>query len=458
VSESNYPPHFIFGVATSAHQIEGATREDGRGECIWDRYSATPGKIEDASNASVACDHYHRWRDDLGLMRELGVDAYRFSIAWPRIFPTGTGAVNEAGLAFYDRLVDALLEAKIRPFVTLYHWDLPQPLQDRRRLGRRGVVEPSSATPRRSSRRLGRSREGLGDDQRAVVHLGPRLRRRQACARTRPLDRSPARGAHHTLLAHGRATRIVRAHSPGARVGITLNLVPGEPASPSVHDEEACREFDGGFNRWYLDPIYGRGYPPDVVHDHRVRGNLPPEGLPFVAEGDLATIAERTDFLGVNYYSRAILRSSRVSERENLPRTIPIPPVAELTDMGWEVYAPGLTDLMRRLVRDYAPASILITENGAAYAHGPGEDGAVHDPLRVEYLETHLAAVAAAIRAGAPVDGYFHWSLLDNFEWAHGYQKRFGLVWVDYVTQARTLKDSGRRYRELIAAHRRTVG
>jgi beta-glucosidase len=457
VSESNYPPHFLFGVATAAHQIEGAYREDGRGECIWDRYESTAGKIEDGSTARVACDHYHRWPEDLELMSALGVGAYRFSVAWPRVVPTGTGALNAAGLDHYDRLVDALAARGIRPFVTLYHWDLPQPLQDRGGWAWRGVVEAFEHYTEAVVRRLGdRVKDWITINEPWCISVLGYAEGKHAPGHTSWPEALAA--AHHTLLAHGRATRIVRAHSPGARVGITLNLVPGEPASPSVHDEEACREFDGGFNRWYLDPLYGRGYPPDVVHDHRVRGNLPPEGLPFVAEGDLATIAERTDFLGVNYYSRAILRSSRVSERENLPRTIPIPPVAELTDMGWEVYAPGLTDLMRRLVRDYAPASILITENGAAYAHGPGEDGAVHDPLRVEYLETHLAAVAAAIRAGAPVDGYFHWSLLDNFEWAHGYQKRFGLVWVDYVTQARTLKDSGRRYRELIAAHRRTVG
>jgi beta-glucosidase len=443
------PRDFIFGVATSAHQIEGATREDGRGECIWDRYSATPGKIEDASNASVACDHYHRWRDDLGLMRELGVDAYRFSIAWPRIFPTGTGAVNEAGLAFYDRLVDALLEAKIRPFVTLYHWDLPQALQDVGGWTARSVVPAFERFTEAVARRLGdRVQDWVTINEPWCISVLGHAEGKHAPGHESWTEALLA--AHHTLLAHGRAVKLLRRWSQGARVGIALNLVPGVPASESAWDAEACRQFDGGFNRWYLDPIYGRGYPADAVEDLVAAGRLASAELPFVQPGDLEDMATPTDFLGVNYYSRGIIRSRAVPESENAPRKVQEPSKDALTDMGWEVWAPGLTDLLVRVHRDYSPKSIYVTENGAAYSTGPGADGRIHDPLRVSYLETHLAEVERSIALGVPLLGYFHWSLLDNFEWGHGYTKRFGLAWVDYETGRRTLKDSGLRYAELI--------
>ncbi|MCK6546699.1 GH1 family beta-glucosidase [Myxococcota bacterium] len=443
------PRDFLFGVATSAHQIEGATREDGRGECIWDRFSATPGRIEDASTAAVACDHYHRWPEDLGLMRELGVDAYRFSIAWPRIFPTGAGEVNERGLAFYDRLVDALLEAKIRPFVTLYHWDLPQALQDVGGWTVRSVVPAFERYTEAVARRLGdRVKDWVTINEPWCIAVLGHAEGKHAPGHARWPEALLA--AHHAMLAHGRAVKVLRRLVPGVRAGITLNLVPGVPASDSLWDVDACRKFDGGFNRWYLDPVFGRGYPIDAIADLIAAGHLDSTTLPFVHPGDLEEMGTPTDFLGVNYYSRGIIRSHDVPEHENAPRRIPEPPKDELTEMGWEVWAPGLTDLLLRVHRDYAPKSIYITENGAAYSTGPGPDGRIHDTLRVRFLEEHLAECGRSIARGVPVHGYFHWSLLDNFEWGHGYTKRFGLAWVDYATGRRTLKDSGRRYAELI--------
>lgn len=448
-----FPAGFLWGVATSAYQIEGSTGADGRGESIWDRFAATRGKIEDGSDGRTACDHYRRWEDDLGLLRELGVGAYRFSVAWPRVLPLGRGASNAPGLDFYDRLLDALLEAGIQPFPTLYHWDLPQALQDEGGWGARSTaeafVEYASAVAMR-----------LGDRvRRFVTHNEP------WCIATlghehgehAPGLRDPAlalRAAHHVLLSHGWAASALRRHAPGAEVGIVLNLVPGVPASPSDADRDAARDFDGFFNRWYLDPLFRGAYPADAVADRVAKGHLPAPELPFVRDGDLRAIAAPLDFLGVNYYSRAILRSDRVPEAENLPRTIPAPAPAALTDMGWEVFPEGLVDLLIRVQRDYAPAKIYVTENGIACGDPPGAPGpVVDDPRRVAFLRGHLAAARRAIDAGVPLAGYFHWSLLDNFEWGHGYTKRFGLYRVDFETQARTPRASARLYRETIAAN-----
>jgi beta-glucosidase len=447
-----FPPGFLWGVATSAFQIEGGADQDGRGESIWDRFAATPGRIEDASDARVACDHHRRWREDLALLRDLGVNAYRFSIAWPRVLPRGRGAPSAAGLAFYDRLVDALLEAGIRPFVTLHHWDLPQPLQDEGGWGSRATAEAFVELTEAVAMRLGdRVRHVATHNEPWCIATLGHERGEHA-----PGLRDPAlalRVAHHVLLSHGWAVRALRRDAPAAEAGIVLNLVPDYPASPSAADREAARRFDGAFNRWYLDPLFRRGYPADVVEDQVRLGHVASPELPFVKDGDLRAICEPTDFLGVNYYSRAICRSEDVPEARNAPRTIQAPPPGALTEMGWEVFPQGLEDLLVRLHREYAPSKLYVTENGIALPDPAPEAGRVEDPRRVAFLREHVAACARAVAAGVPLAGYFHWSLYDNFEWGHGYTKKFGLYQVDFSTQRRTPKASAHAFRAIATAN-----
>jgi beta-glucosidase len=446
-----FPAGFVWGTATSAYQIEGATRDDGRGESIWDRFASLPGKIADGSDGSVACEHYKRFSDDVKLMGWLGIAAYRFSVAWPRIVPAGRGGqVNERGLGFYERLVDTLLEQGIRPCVTLYHWDLPQVLEDQGGWPVRATAEAFVDYADVVTRRLGdRVSCWITHNEPQVVSMLGYARGIPAPGRTSTADALAT--AHHLLLSHGWAMQVIRSNVRDAEAGITCDLQPSYAASASEADQEAARLYDGRVNRWFLDPVHGRGYPADVVADYVREGHLPAGELPFVREGDLATIATPTDFLGINYYSRAILRSDRLPEAENLPRALSASD--DKTDMGWENYADGLTDLLTRVHADYAPRAIYITENGAAYGHGPDESGSVHDAPRTLYLRNHLAACLRAIEAGVPLRGYFVWSLLDNYEWAEGYAKRFGIVYVDYQTQQRIPKASAHWYRGVVAGN-----
>ena len=456
MSKHTFPADFVFGVATSSYQIEGAVDVGGRGPSIWDTFCATPGKVKGGDDGSVACDHYNRWPEDIAMMQSLGVKAYRFSIAWPRIFPTGFEELpNAEGLAFYERLVDGLLAAGISPWVTLYLWDLPQGLQDKGGWAWRGTVDAFAKFAAAIGRSLGRkvSHFITHNEPWCVAMLG-HMNGEHAPGHTDWPEALVA--AHHVLLSHGVAVPILRAASPGATVGITVNLCPGYPASDSPADIDATRHFDGFFNRWYLEPLAGRGYPADMVADYRALGRLPPsalpdgEGLPFVQPGDLAAIAAPIDFLGVNYYSRGIIRSDTVAEADNAPRTIAEPPVTSKTDIGWEVYPDGLETLLLRLSRDYPGLPIAVTENGASYFTEPDADNVVRDTARLEYFRGHLAACTRAIDAGVPLFAYFAWSLMDNFEWAYGYEQRFGLVWVDFVTQQRIPKDSARFYAEVM--------
>jgi beta-glucosidase len=446
-----FPRDFLWGVATAAYQIEGAHAEDGRGESIWDRFAATPGRIEDGSDGRVACDHYHRWRDDVALMRSLGVMAYRFSVAWPRVLPNGQGAVNARGLDFYDRLVDGLLEAGLQPFVTLNHWDLPQALQDRGGWAARDTSQVFVDFAACVSMRLGDRvrRWATHNEPWCIATLGHEE------GTHAPGLRDPALGlaaAHHLLLSHGWAAPEIRRNAPGAEVGIVLNLVPAEPASGSEADLDAARSFDGAFNRWYLDPLFRGEYPADAVADRIALGHLPPDGLPFLERGDLAAISAPLDFLGVNYYSRCVVRAGPWAPGRPA-RPVQVPQPGPPTDMGWEVHPRGLYDVLRRVHLDYRPPRIYVTENGAAYGDPPGPDGRIRDERRLAYLLGHLRAAARAIGDGVPLAGYFHWSLLDNFEWGHGYTKRFGLVWVDFATQRRVPKDSASWYRDVIASN-----
>jgi beta-glucosidase len=446
-----FPADFLWGTATSAYQIEGGAHLDGRGESIWDRLCRRPGAIQDASSGDVACDHYRRSQEDVALMARLGLGGYRFSTAWPRILPSGTGRVNEAGLGFYDRLVDQLLAAGVRPLLTLYHWDLPQRLQDRGGWPARDTAKAFVDYAGVVARRLGDRVDlwATHNEPWCISILGHQVGEHAPGWKD---PKAAMAAAHHVLLSHGWAVQALKEELPtAAQVGPVLNLTPSYPASSSEADHDAARAFDGVFNRWFLDPLFLGHYPEDVIQDYRKSGTFEPGPLPFVEDGDMQAIGTPFDYLGVNYYSRAILRSTAIPESQNAPREVFEPADEERTDMMWEVFPEGMTELLLRLVRDYRPSTIYITENGCAYGTGPNEDGRIADARRIAFLEGHLEAVHRAMEAGVPVRGYFLWSLLDNFEWAHGYTKRFGITWVDYETQVRTLKDSAHRYAGIIA-------
>ena len=435
-----FPPDFRWGVATASYQIEGAVAEDGRRPSIWDTFAATPGKVAHGDTGAIACDHYHRWQDDLDLMRDLGVQAYRFSVAWPRVIPDGVGPVNERGLDFYDALVDGLLARGIEPFATLYHWDLPQSLQDAGGWPWRGIVEPFVAYADAVTRRLGdrvRAYATLNEPW-CSAYLGYDDGEHAPGLQDRRLG---LQAAHHLLLAHGTALEVMRANAPSALHGIVLNLTPAYPAHDTAEDREAARRFDGFFNRWYLDPLLRGRYPDDVWRAYGA-------DAPTVEDGDLAAISRPIDFLGVNYYSRSVLAADPTGRGARPAGPVP---GAAYTEMGWEVFPQGLTELLVRLRREYPLPPVYLTENGAAY-RDTVHDGMVEDPQRVHYFDAHLRALHAAIVQGVDVRGYFAWSLMDNFEWAHGYGKRFGLVYVDYPTQARIPKTSARWYADTISA------
>jgi beta-glucosidase len=439
IAAGHFPRDFVFGVATSAYQIEGAHNADGKEPSIWDVFCGRPGAVDDGSTGDVACDHYHRYRDDVAHMAALGVDAYRFSISWPRVLSNGSG-VNVPGLDFYDRLVDALLERGIRPFATLYHWDLPQALQEKGGWGSPETVERFAELARVVGARLGdRVTDWITiNEPEVIAFVG------HAYGRHAPGLRDPGlalRVGHQLLLAHRAAAAAIRAEVRHARVGISLNLAPVHPATRSEEDIAASRRVDGYFNRWYLDPLCGRGYPSDMVDWYG--SLLDPDAVVEMRgyEGDL-------DFLGINYYSRQVVRAapSELLASQQVSVT-----GATYTNTGWEVYPQGLSEILERVARDYHPKAVYITENGASFDDNR-QNGAVPDPARTGYLVAHLAAAAGAIAAGVPLEGYFIWSLMDNFEWHNGYTKRFGIVYVDYATQQRIDKGSARWYREFLSA------
>ncbi|MET7427002.1 GH1 family beta-glucosidase [Dactylosporangium sp. NPDC005555] len=452
-----FPPGFVWGAATASYQIEGAAQEDGRTPSIWDTFSHTPDKTLGGDTGDVACDHYHRFREDVGLMKDLGVNAYRFSVAWPRVQPGGSGPANAKGLDFYRQLVDELLANDITPWVTLYHWDLPQALED-------AGGWPARDTAARFADYATLVHGALGDRVRnwttfnepwcsaflgyaSGVHAPGRQHAPDALA-----------AMHHLLLGHGQAVESIRAADPQAQLGITLNLYAISPADETkAGDLDAVRRIDGLANRIFLDPVLLGSYPADVVADLRGVSDFG-----FVRDGDLKQIAQPLDLLGINYYSRHVV----AAEDPDVPaepywraptswpgsetvRFLKRPGVP-VTDMGWEVDAPGLTETLTRVARDYPAIPLYITENGAAYVDTVTDDGAVDDHERAAYFDAHFRACHDAITAGAPLHGYFAWSLLDNFEWAWGYTKRFGMIRVDYDTQRRTVKASGHRYREVI--------
>lgn len=434
-----FPAGFLWGAATSAYQIEGSPLADGAGPSIWHRFTHNPGRIAMDETGDLACDHYRRLGDDLDLMADLGLRAYRFSIAWGRVLPQGRGPVNPKGMDFYQGLVDGLLERGIQPMITLYHWDLPAALQDRG-----GWLNPNSpAWFADYAQVLFRA---LGDR----VHLWVTLNEPWVVTVLGHLtgDHAPGhrdlfeapRVGHHLLLAHAEAVAAYRAVGDG-RIGIAVNLEPQHPASPSQADQEAATRRDAFVNRWFLDPLFLGTYPPELESIFGAAWHEPPAA-------DLERIRNPGDFVGVNYYSRGLVRAEPAARPLGAVRISP--EGAPRTSMDWEVYPEGLTEILLWLRERYGSPPLYITENGAAFEDPPPAAGEVADPDRMAYLRCHLNAARAAIAQGVDLRGYFVWSLLDNFEWAQGYDKRFGLVQLDPRTRARTAKSSAHFYREVI--------
>jgi beta-glucosidase len=435
-----FPEGFIWGSSTSSYQIEGASAEDGKGPSIWDIFSHQPGKIAGGHNGDVAADHYHRMPEDVALMARIGLQAYRFSFSWPRILPEGLGRVNQPGLDFYDRLIDALLEKNIVPYPTMYHWDLPQALEDRsgwvNRESADWFVEYASVLYRKFGDRI--QTWTTFNEPWVAAYLG------YYTGRFAPgiTDLKSALAAnHHLLLAHGRTLKEIRstARNP-VELGIVLNLSPVNPLSDKPEDVNAARIYDGYLNRMFLDPLMKGRYPVDML-------DLYADRMPEIQAGDLAEISQPLDFLGINFYMRNAIR--------HLPGQAPLDfelvwPLGEPYSEMWEIHPSSLYDLLKRVWKDYKPAKLFVTENGTAVTDGVDADGRVRDVRRMQYLQDHLAQSLRSIKAGVPLVGYFVWSLMDNFEWAEGFTRRFGIVYVDYATQKRILKDSARWYSDVI--------
>jgi beta-glucosidase len=466
-----FPAGFVWGAATAAYQIEGAAHDDGRGDSIWDTFSRIPGKVLNGDTGDRACDHYHRLDEDLDMMATLGLLSYRFSVSWPRVLPDASPRVNPAGLDFYSRLVDGLLDRGVTPLLTLYHWDLPQHLQGnggwlhRDTVGR--FVEYAEV--------IGRA---LGDRLPTIATLNEPfcsafLGHASGVHAPGVRDSGAAlAAAHHMNLAHGRAVSALRAVlPPEARLSITLNLAQVEPASDSDADQNACRHVDDLANGVFLQPIFDGRYPERLVAETRHRTDWS-----FVHDNDLAEISAPIDMLGVNYYSPTVIAAAPASPNRQLTGTRPdrsaegeldddlspwpgtdlacaVRQAGPYTDMGWPIDADGLTRLLTRVHRDYPGIPLMITENGCACADTLTAEGRVHDPDRIAYLQSHLVALRAALDAGVDVRGYYVWSLLDNFEWAWGYSKRFGIVYVDYETLERIPKDSALWFRQVVHAN-----
>ena len=438
-----FPADFLWGTATSAYQIEGATSEDGRGPCIWDTFAREPGAIDQGATGDIAADHYHHMREDVALMASMKLNAYRFSVSWSRILPQGQGKVNERGLDFYDQLVDELLAHQICPVVTLYHWDLPVALQEQGGWERRETAFAFADYAEIVAWRLGDRVSWwiTHNEPWCAAYYGygvgthaPGIKSMQ----------SAVDAAHHLLLSHGLAVARLRqsTRSP-VQVGITLNLTPVSAADRQDETQQGVEATDIVYNRWFLDPLFTGAYPERVFAELQVEP-------PTIEPSDMACIATPIDFLGINYYSRILLRAQRGrNPSQAYEQVVPVPE-ASYTAMAWEIYPKGLEEMLLRVHREYGPPSILITENGAAFEEQWDGKSYVPDKKRLQYLRDHISVLEAVLQRGVPIKGYFAWSLLDNFEWIDGYSKRFGLVYVDYATQRRIIKESGRWYAAFI--------
>lgn len=451
---SKYPDGFLWGTATSSYQIEGAFDADGRSESIWDRFAKTPGKVLNGDTGDIAADHYNRFKEDVAIMRELGIEGYRFSLAWPRLLPQGTGKIQPQGFDFYNRLIDELLENGIEPLITAYHWDLPQVLQDKGGWANREIVEEFENYSTHIATAFGdRVKDWITINEpwcvswlgyMSGVHAPGVKNRRDALA-----------AAHHTAMAHAASTRVIKNLVPQAKVGITVNMTNVRYPSDANEDTlKVSRLMDAHLNRWWIDAYLTGEYPAELIEYY---GDLA-DGI--ILPGDSELLIAKPDFMGINYYNDAFISNAKpgdknLSEGGPYPFDIAVnqelPEELKVTDFGWPITPPGLTDLLVRVHRDWSEIpSLCITENGAAFNDGPDASGEVNDDRRVKYLQDHLQSIEAAISAGVPLSGYFAWSLLDNFEWAEGYDKRFGLVHVDFESQKRTLKKSAYVFRDHI--------
>jgi beta-glucosidase len=438
-----FPEGFLWGAATSAYQIEGAHDADGKGESIWDRFSRAPGKIRNGDTGDRACEHYHRFSEDVALMQAMGLKAYRFSVSWPRVIPAGKGRINPAGIDFYSRLVDRLLAADIEPFLTLYHWDLPQALQDSGGWADRSIAGRFADYAQAVARSLGdRLRYWMTLDEPQIFGILGHLTGEKAPGVT---DFSVyAAASHHINLAHGLGVQALRDECKPARIGTVMSMLPAHPLRDEARDREAARRFDGFFHRWYLDPVLRGSYPEDTL-------DVLPGFRALVQPNDMRDIRQELDFLGVNTYSRLFVRDNP----ELGPLRAELLPDhrvegAAYTAMGWEVYPEALYEALLRLHREYALPDLYVTESGAAFDDRPQESGEVRDADRIAFLHGYISAAHRALEQGVPLRGYFVWSLLDNMEWEHGYDKRFGLIRVDFGTQERIPKQSAGWYRGVI--------
>ena len=450
-AQVSFPKGFFWGAATASYQIEGAWKEDGKGESIWDRFAHTPGKIKNGDTGDIACDSYHRWGEDIALMRAMNLNSYRFSISWPRVQPSGSGTANQRGLDYYRRLVDALLAANIRPFVTLYHWDLPQTLQDAGGWPNRDVAERYADYVQVMAQALGDrvSDWMLFNEPDAFVDLGY-LEGIYAPGHTSIFDF--LRATHVVNLAQGAGFRALKAARPAARVGTAFSMSPCEPATNSEADKLAAQRAHAITNTWFLEPALHGKYADALT--------FLPETAMGIKSGDMEKTRAPLDFIGINLYYRIIACAPGVVERAAHTQEWLFPVKMEgghegpITDSGWEVWPKSLYDMLMRITRDYNRPVLEITESGCAYNEAPDANGVVHDPRRITYHQEYLAAMAQAMQEGADVRGYHAWSLLDNFEWAEGFSQRFGFTYVDYKTQKRTIKESGKWYAKVAIENR----
>jgi beta-glucosidase len=436
MSNLHFPTKFVWGAATAAYQIEGAWNEDGKGESIWDRFSHTPGKIANDDTGDVACDHYHRYAEDIALMRRLGLKAYRFSVSWPRILPTGFGRINPAGLDFYDRLVDSLLASNIEPFITLHHWDLPQKLYEvggwMNRDNLPYFADYAAVLVKRLGDRI--QRWTTFNEPWVIAEVGYGIGEHAPGLKDKKMV---PQIAHNLMVAHGLAVQAIRAVNPSLDVGIVLSQWNVEPVSDDPADVAAANHAWDSQDTGFLHPIFRGYYHPAMIEAIG-------EDFPEIKSGDMALISQKLDFLGMNCYSRRVIGAQG---------TVSPIPGSEYTDMGWEVCAPAFRRMLNRIHKDYDLPPIYITENGAAFPDIVSADGKIHDERRLDYLRQHITQVRLAMQDGVDIRGYFVWSLTDNFEWAVGNAKRFGLIRVDYDTLVRTIKDSGEWYARVIAAN-----
>lgn len=442
--EKIFPKQFIWGAATASYQIEGGAHDDGRGETIWDRFSHTPGKVFNGDTGDVACDHYHRYLEDVQLMKEIGLKGYRFSIAWSRIFPEGRGKVNQKGVDFYCRLVDSLLENGIEPAVTLYHWDLPQALQDLGGWGNRDTTDYYTEYASYMFQVLGdRVKKWMTFNEPWVSAFAGHYQGRHAPGLT---DLALAvQVSHHLLLSHAKAVQAYHAvDRDGGKIGIVLNLYPIHPASSTPADQAAAERVNEQINRWFLEPVFTGNYPQKMFQFYKEKFNSP-----VILPGDTELLhSQKIDFLGVNYYTRKVVKASTVEPVFHYEEVKP--EHSKYTDMGWEVYPQGLTETLLAISKKYNYPVLSVTENGVAYPDDCWDGDVLADDDRLEFLKQHLDEAYKAIQAGIKLESYYVWSLLDNFEWAHGYRRRFGLIYVDYQTLKRKWKKSALWYRDVI--------